>query len=133
MKPDRSAGSVWRHVWASAENEINKQKLESTMRSLAQTKQHKEKKVSAAAKDWELGVPFKDASSKSRATKLVLDALVASTRSNVTQATVVMSAIVSRLSVLCYLTRQRFFPRSGRTMLLPWIKCLNTPQDALMA
>jgi hypothetical protein len=67
-------------VWASAENEINKQKLESTMRSLAQTKQHKEKKVSAAAKDWELGVPFKDASSKSRATKLVLDALVASTK-----------------------------------------------------
>jgi hypothetical protein len=68
------------------------------MCSLAQTKQHKERKVSAAAKDWELGEPFKDASSKSRATKLVLDALVTSTRSNVTQATVVMSEIVSRLS-----------------------------------
>jgi hypothetical protein len=97
MAPDQSFGSVWRHIWASAENEINKQKLESTKHSLAQTKQHKEKKASAAAKDWELGVPFKDAPSKSRAIKLVFDALDTSTKSNVTQVTVVMSEIVSRL------------------------------------
>ena len=42
-------------------------------------------------------MPFKDAPSKSRAIKLVFDALDTSTKSNVTQVTVVMSEIVSRL------------------------------------
>ena len=59
--------SLWRHVWASAENEINKMRFEGFVRSEAQTKQHRKKRGGLLDKEWEIGTDFTGSRTKSAA------------------------------------------------------------------
>jgi hypothetical protein len=97
MCRDASPSSLWRHLWASAEIEINKMKFESYRRSQGQLTQHKERNTAVLKKGWELGDDFVNANEKNRAIKKVGDALIIATTNSVTKATILMSDLVSKL------------------------------------
>jgi hypothetical protein len=97
MCRDASPSSLWRHLWASAEIEINKMKFESYRRSQGQLTQHKERNTAVLKKGWELGDDFVNANEKNRAIKKVGDALIIATKNSVTKATILMSDLVSKL------------------------------------
>lgn len=97
MFRDASPSSIWRHLYASAEIEINNMKFESYRRSQGQLTQHKDKNTAILKKGWELGEDFVNANEKSRAMTKVGDALILATKNSVTKATILMSDLVSKL------------------------------------
>jgi hypothetical protein len=75
MKHDESVGSIWRLLWASAENDINKICLLSYERSEHQANQHQSKVDTVLEKDWVEGSDFQNCMAKRRAIKRVKEAL----------------------------------------------------------
>ena len=98
MIRDESSASLWRLVWAAADNTIIKKQFEFYKRSQGQLTQYKGKKSEILSKGWELGEDFADAKEKNRATTKVGEALVIATKNSVTKATAVMAHLVSKLS-----------------------------------
>jgi hypothetical protein len=99
MKHDESdVGSIWRLLWASAENEINKIRLLSYECSEHQANQHKSKVDTVLKKDWVEGSDFQNPMAKSRAIKRVKDALFLATKKSNVKATIVLSDLVSNLT-----------------------------------
>jgi hypothetical protein len=98
MKPDESVGSIWRLLWASAENEINKNCLLNYKHSEHQANQHKSKVDTLFEKDWVEGSDFQNLMAKSRAIKRVKDALFLATKKSTVKATIVLSDLVSNLT-----------------------------------
>ncbi len=69
MKRDESVGSIWRLLWASAENDINKIRLLSYECSEHQANQHKSQVDTVLEKDWVEGIDFQNPMAKCRAIK----------------------------------------------------------------
>lgn len=90
--------TVWRLLWSSAENEMNKERLASMIRSRNQVQQHKDKADRSKNKEWEKGEQYANGNIKSKAISTVANALEQCTGKSVIQATQVLSDLVSRLS-----------------------------------
>ena len=89
--------SVWRLLWASAENEMNKVHLQSYRRSKSQLKQHEVKAKKVKEQEWEKGADFKYSQLQSKAICSVVDILEQCTGKPVVQATIVLSAVVAQM------------------------------------
>ncbi len=98
MKRDESVSSIWRLLWASAENDINKICLLSYERSEHQATQHKSKVDTVLEKDWVEGSELQNPMAKSRAIKRVKEALFLATKKSSVKATIVLSDLVSNLT-----------------------------------
>ena len=94
----RSNPSVWRLLWSSAENKMNKLRLASMIRSQNQVQQHKEKANNIKKKEWEKGECYANPNIKTKAISTVASALEQCTGKSVVQATQVLSDLVSRLA-----------------------------------
>ena len=98
MKSNELVGSPWRHLWASAENNINKMRLDSIKRSDTQIIQHQTKQNCILNTPWMVGEDFGSASSKSRAIKQVEEKLIHVTKNSTKKATTVLGNLVSKLT-----------------------------------
>jgi hypothetical protein len=98
MKRDKSVGSIWRLLWASAENDINKIRLLSYKRSEHQANQHQSKVDTVLDKDWVEGSDFQNCMAKSRAIKRVKEAHFLATKKSTVKATILLSDLVSNLT-----------------------------------
>lgn len=107
MKRDESTNSIWRILWAAAENNIIKRRLLDYERSDVKNTIHKERAASRLENSWEEGCDFKNPGSKSRAVKSVEEALIHATNLSTVKATVVMSYLVSKL------TRSKYFDENS--------------------
>jgi hypothetical protein len=107
MKRDESSTSIWRILWASAENTIIKKRLLHYERSDTKTTSNKEKAAALLEKSWEEGCDFKNNQAKSQAVKSVEHALIAATKLSTIKATIVMSYLVSKL------TRSEYFDENS--------------------
>ena len=67
--------TVWRLLWSSAENEMNKERLASMIRSWNQVQQHKDKADRSKNKEWEKGEQYANGNIKSKAISIVANAL----------------------------------------------------------
>lgn len=93
-----SKPSVWRLLWSSAENEMNKERLASMIRTTKQLQQHKEKGNKTKNKEWEKGELFANGNVRTKAISAVANALELCTGKSVLKATQVLSDLVSRLA-----------------------------------
>jgi hypothetical protein len=98
LKCDKSVGSIWRLLWASAENDINKICLLSYERSEHEANQHQSKVDIVREKDWVEGSDFQNRMAKSRAIKRVKEALFLTTKKSTVKATIILSDLVSNLT-----------------------------------
>ena len=98
MKRDESTTSIWRTIWAAAENDIIKKRLLHYERSDTKTTSHKDKAASLLENSWEEGSDFSNSQAKCRAVKSVEEALILATKLSTIKATVVMSYLVSKLT-----------------------------------
>ncbi len=98
MKRDESVGSIWRLLWPSAEDDINKICLLSYKCSEHQANQNKSKVDTALEKDWVEGSDFQNPVAKFRAIKKVKDVLFLATKKSTAKATIVLSNLMSNLT-----------------------------------
>lgn len=116
FQADESAGSIWRLLWASAENKINKRRLINYDRSEVKTKIHQYRAEQGLEEDWEEGCDFENAQAKSHAIISVEEALIHATKLSTKKATTVMTHLVSKLAKSKYFHEESILTENRKCM-----------------
>jgi hypothetical protein len=125
MASNHPSESLWKLVYLSAENNMNKLLLKRHASRMTQTNQHEAKADALMHANWEKGDDFMTKQLKSRACQKVEHTLCLMSKKSTVKATIILLEMVSKLSHLEYFNENEILTNDQRDMNTTMHEMLN--------